>query len=64
MEAYDPKFIEARVITTSGGYPETGFERVPVHERVATVLKKADDKLHITNTTGTSSRIVLWVTGT
>lgn len=52
MEAHDPKFIEARVITTSGVYPEAGFDRVPVHERVATFLKKADEKLHITNTTG------------
>jgi hypothetical protein len=44
--------VEARVITTSGVYPETGFDRVSEKERVVTVLKKADEKLHITNTTG------------
>lgn len=44
--------VEVRVITTSGVYPEAGFDRVAEKERVGTVLKKADEKLHITNTSG------------
>jgi len=46
------KSLEARVVTTSGVYPETGFERVAEQEHVETLLKKADEKLHITNPAG------------
>jgi hypothetical protein len=46
------KFVEVRVITTSGVYPEAGFERVPEHEKVEVVLKKANEKLHIADTQG------------
>lgn len=46
------KHLEVRVVTTSGIYPEAGFEGVPEHERVDTLLKQADHKLHITNTNG------------
>ena len=52
MEQHPPKHLEVRVVTTSGIYPDTGFEQVPEHERVEAVLKKADHKLHITNTNG------------
>jgi len=52
MEENHEKFVEARVVTTSGIYPEAGFDRVPEHEVVNVVLKKADHTLHITNTAG------------
>lgn len=52
MEEHQHKHVEVRVITTSGVYPQTGFDRVPETERVATILKKADHELHITNTDG------------
>lgn len=51
-EHYEKKHLEVRVVTTAGIYPETGFERVSEHERVEVVLKRADHKLHITNTSG------------
>ena len=52
MNEHHEKTLEVRVITTAGIFPESGFERVPEHELVKTVLEKADKKLHITNTTG------------
>ena len=52
MTEHNDRTLEVRVITTSGVYPESGFEKVPEHELVKTVLEKADKKLHITNTTG------------
>ena len=38
MEEHHEKFVEVRVITTSGIYPEVGFERVNDHEHVETCL--------------------------
>jgi hypothetical protein len=52
MEEHHEKFVEVRVVTTSGVYPEVGFERVPDHEHVITVLKRAAEKLHIKDTAG------------
>jgi len=52
MTEHNDKTLDVRIITTSGVYPESGFEKVPDHELVKTVLEKADTKLHITNTTG------------
>jgi len=52
MTEHNDKTLDVRVITTSGVYPESGFEKVPDHELVKTVLERADKKLHITNTTG------------
>jgi len=52
MTEHNDKTLDVRVITTSGVYPESGFEKVPEHELVKAVLEKADKKLHITNTTG------------
>jgi hypothetical protein len=48
----EEKHVEVRVITTSGVYPEMGFDRVPEKEHVHKVLKKADEKLHIIDTKG------------
>lgn len=52
MEEHHEKFVEVRVITTSGVYAEAGFERVPDHEHIEKVLKKAAEKLHIPDIVG------------
>jgi hypothetical protein len=52
MEEHNDKFVEVRVVTTAGVYPETGFERAAENQLVESILKKADEKLHITDTTG------------
>lgn len=49
---HDEKHVEVRVITTSGVYPESGFDRVPDHQAVDVILKKAAHKLHIADTSG------------
>ena len=52
MDEHNGKFVEVRVVTTSGIYPASGFEKVPENQVVDVVLKKADHELHITNTAG------------
>jgi len=52
MDEHHEKFVEVRVITTSGVYPEAGFDRVPEHQPVDDVLKKAARKLHLADTSG------------
>lgn len=52
MDEHQEKFIEVRVVTTAGVYPESGFERAPEKEQVRVVLKRADEKLHITDPQG------------
>ncbi len=49
--------IEVAVVTTSGRYPATGFDKVALHEPVETELKKAVKELHITDTTGWVARV-------
>lgn len=45
------QFVGVAVVTTSGSYPTTGFERTPVRQKVSVILKKAAHELHITDTT-------------
>lgn len=47
----EDQFAEVAVVTTSGSYPATGFEKTPVHQKVEVILKKAANKLNITDTT-------------
>ena len=42
--------VEVEVTTTSGSYPEEGLVRIPIHQKVKIVLKKAADELGITST--------------
>lgn len=42
--------LEVAVLTTSGSYPEHGFEKTPSHQKVKVILKKAADKLGIVST--------------
>jgi len=42
--------IEVAVVTTSGSFPEEGFEKVSIHQKVMVILKKAQEKLKIVST--------------
>jgi hypothetical protein len=42
--------VEVVVVTTSGSWPDEGFERTPSNQKVKIVLKKAADKLNIVST--------------
>lgn len=43
-------FVEVAVVTTSGSFPEEGFEKTPIHQKVMVILKKAQEKLGIVST--------------
>lgn len=45
-----PNFVAVSISTTSGFYPEEGFDRVPVHQKVGVQLEKAAKKLGIKDT--------------
>jgi hypothetical protein len=47
-----PQHIEVVVITTSGTWPEEGFDSVPIHQPIRVQLQQAAKKLKITDTTG------------
>jgi hypothetical protein len=47
----DTNFVEVAVVTTSGSYPDEGFDRTPVHQKIKVILKKATHELGITDTT-------------
>lgn len=46
------KFIAVAISTTSGFFPATGFERLPIHQKVEAQLGKAAKALNLTDTTG------------
>ena len=52
MDEHHHKTLEARVVTTSGIFPHSGFKNVPEHEHVQVLLKEADKHLRITDTAG------------
>jgi hypothetical protein len=45
-----PNHLFVDVITTSGTWPEDGFDEVPLNQPVKVELKHASDKLKITDT--------------
>ena len=49
--------MEVAVVTTAGSFPKTGFEEVPVNQKVEVVLKKASHQLHIADTTGWVAKV-------
>lgn len=49
---HEEKFIEVAVSTTSGFYPTTGFDQVPIHQKVEIQLHKAAKTLNLADTTG------------
>jgi hypothetical protein len=42
--------VQVAVVTTSGSWPDEGFEKTPSNQKVKVVLKKAADKLKIVST--------------
>jgi hypothetical protein len=42
--------VDVVVLTTSGTYPEQGFDRTPSHQKVKVILKQAATKLRIVST--------------
>ncbi len=42
--------LHAAVVTTSGRWPDTGFEKVPDHEKVRHILDQATKHLHLAGT--------------
>lgn len=57
MDAVKPNHIEVVVVTTSGRYPTTGTDEVPVHQPVSVQLAKAARALEITDTSGWVARV-------
>lgn len=45
-------FVGVAVVTTSGSYPKEGYDRTPANQKVSVILKKAANKLEITDTSG------------
>lgn len=45
------QFVQVAVVTTSGSFPQSDFERTPKHQKIRVILQKAADKLNITDTT-------------
>ena len=50
-------FVEVAVVTTSGTYPESGFDKTPSHQKVSVQLGKAAKKLKLTSTDGWVARV-------
>jgi hypothetical protein len=51
-EKKEDNFVEVSISTTSGFFPASGMDRVAIHQKVRVELKKAADKLELTNTDG------------
>src|SRR6266700_3171394 len=49
--------ILVAVTTTAGSWPKTGFEKVPLHQKVKIFLKKAADELMIVSTEGWIAKV-------
>lgn len=45
-------FIEAAISTTSGFFPNEGYERIPVHQKIRVLLDKAAKELNLAGTDG------------
>lgn len=52
-----PQHIEVAVITTSGTWPEEGFDSVPIHQPIRIQLAHAVKKLEIADTTGWVAKV-------
>jgi len=51
-----PEFVDVAVVTTSGRYPTTGFDKVAAHQPVQNELNKAAKELRIVDTSGWVAR--------
>lgn len=50
-------FVEVSVITTSGSFPISGYEKSPSQQKVKVDLGRAADELKITNTQNWIARV-------
>ena len=50
MNQRDRNFVEVTISTTSGLFPASGTDRVPVHQKVRVQLDKAARELRLTDT--------------
>lgn len=44
--------VEVQIVTTSGKYPDRGFDKVPANQKLRIQLEKAAKKLNIADTNG------------
>lgn len=58
-EGHDEHFVMVSISTTAGFFPEDGFNRVPVNQKVELELRKAQHKLDIKDTTGWVASVTL-----
>jgi len=49
---HDDQFVKVSISTTAGFFPEEGFNRVPVNQKVEVELKQAQKKLGIKDVEG------------
>ena len=49
--------VDIQVVTTSGNYPDTGYQHFNIHEKLGIVLKQAANHLKLVNTDGWVARI-------
>ena len=56
---HDEHFVHVSVSTTSGFFPEEGFDRLPVNQKVEVELHKAQHKLGIKDTAGWIATVTL-----
>lgn len=52
-----PQHINVAVVTTSGSWPDTDFESVPIHQPVKVQLQRAVNKLEIADTTNWVAKV-------
>jgi hypothetical protein len=52
-----PQHTEVAVITTSGTWPEEGFDSVPIHQPIRIELQRAVKELRIADTTGWVAKV-------
>jgi hypothetical protein len=52
MSQHDRNFVEVTISTTSGLFPASGSDRVPVNQKVRVQLEKAARELHVADTAG------------
>src|SRR5690348_6964299 len=52
-----PQHIDVAVVTTSGTWPEAGFENVPIHQPIKVQLQRAVKELKITDTTNWIAKV-------
>jgi hypothetical protein len=53
----DKNHVDIAIVTTSGSWPDQGFESVPIHQPVKVQLHRAAKELRITDTTNWIAKV-------